>query len=219
MAAMSTAPQPAGPSTSPFCISDSIFLTAIETTDEEELYRVLNIDSTIANGLYSPKMVFPFPRESATYFIQRQVSLRINQGIVHNWAIRTSVDGPMIGLVNLDDFDHGDDLRPCFRDEGASTKDPTNILRCGGFGYWLSPEWTGKGIMTRAIQYSLHHMARPLFGFERVHAEAWLENKASARVMEKAGMRPTRGLPCFVEKFNATKEIAHFIYDIDGTNP
>lgn len=219
MAASSPVSQPANPTIGPFRVSDSIFLTVIETTDEEELYRVLNIDNTIANGLHSPKMVFPFPRDGATYFIKRQVALRINQGIVHNWAIRTSVDGPMIGLVYLDDFDHGDELGPCFRDEGSASTDPTNVLRCGGFGYWLSPEWTGKGMMTSVIRYSLQHMARPLFGFERVHAEAWLENTASTRVMEKAGMRPTRGLPCFVAKFNATKEIAHFIRDIDEANP
>ncbi|GJJ70275.1 hypothetical protein EMPS_02624 [Entomortierella parvispora] len=219
MVATATGSRPAAPSAGPFRVSDSIFLTVIEATDEEELYRILNINDTIANGLHSAKMVFPFPRDGATYFIQRQVSQRINKGIVHNWAIRPSIDGPMIGLVHLDDFDHGDVLGPCFRDEEAGTTDSSNILRCGAFGYWLSPEWAGKGIMTNVIRYSLQHITRSLFGFERVHAEAWLDNTASIRVMEKAGMCPARGVPCFVEKFNATKEIAHFIYDVEETNP
>jgi RimJ/RimL family protein N-acetyltransferase len=201
------------PTAGPFQVSDSIFLTVIETTDEDEVFRILNINDSIANGLHSAKMVFPFSRESTTYFIHRQVSKRMNDKIVHNWAIRTSQSGPMIGLINLRDFDHDEDLGPCYRDNNSSNENTSPILRCGAFGYWISPEWTGQGIMTSVIRFFLEQVARPLFGFDRVHGEAWLDNRASSRVMEKAGMRPTRSVPCFVEKFNATKDIAHYIFD------
>ncbi|KAG0050430.1 hypothetical protein BGZ83_004806 [Gryganskiella cystojenkinii] len=216
-------------STGPFKISDTLYLTVIETTDEEELFRILNINESIANGLHSPKMVFPFPRESAAYFIQRQVSRRMNENLVSNWAIRTSVSGPMMGLIHLGDFDHGDILGPCLSESTdpvnnqdrsdasilTATAEAPTVLRCGGFGYWLSPEWTCQGIMTNVIRFALDNMARQIFGFERVHAEAWVDNVASIRVMERAGMRPDRGIPCFVEKFNCTKEIAHYIYDTE----
>ncbi|GER65853.1 alanine acetyltransferase [Weizmannia acidilactici] len=54
-------------------------------------------------------------------------------------------------------------------------------------GYVLSPEYWGRGIMTEAVKKLIE------FGFERmrlirIQARCFAENKASARVMEKAGM-------------------------------
>jgi hypothetical protein len=88
-----------------------------------------------------------------------------------------------------------------------------NAFHCGGIGYWLSPEHGGKGIMTEVVDYALRKLARQEFGYDRVHGEAWADNAGSRGVMERVGMRSAVGVPCFVPKFNATIDIAHYIFD------
>jgi predicted acetyltransferase len=91
-----------------------------------------------------------------------------------------------------------------------------DILHCGGLGYWLSPEHGGKGIMTKVVQFALTKMAKQEFGYGRVHGECWADNVGSRRVMEKTDvMRSAVGVPCFVPKFNAVKDVAHYIYDTE----
>ncbi|KAG0381187.1 hypothetical protein BGX24_006559 [Mortierella sp. AD032] len=91
-----------------------------------------------------------------------------------------------------------------------------DILNCGEFGFWLSPEHHGKGIMTEVVQFALTKMARQEFGYDRVHGEAWSDNVGSRRVMEKTGvMRTAVGVPRFVPKFNAVKDVAHYVYDTE----
>lgn len=161
--------------------------------------------------------------EASAGFVKRLEEKRVREGICYVWAIRTEVNGPMIGLLALDPFDHGD-ICPCIRDkepiakamEAATTHDgreEEDVLWCGGLGYWLSPEHGGKGIMTEVIDFALTKMARQEFGYDRVHGEAWTDNVGSRRVMERAGMRPAVSVPVFVPKFDAFKDIAHYIHD------
>ncbi|KAF9984953.1 hypothetical protein BGZ75_003493 [Mortierella antarctica] len=210
----------------PHQVADSIWLTPIWKSDSAEIFRVLNIDSSIAEGLYAASIVLPFPEDGATSFAERQQQKRLRNGVCTTWAIRTQADGPMIGLIALDPFDHGD-LGLCYQhkrtvadtdtvadvDVEASTTDEV-VLKCGGFGYWISPEHAGKGIMTQVVVFALTRLARQEFNYDRVHGEAWTDNTASCRVMERAGMRRVPGLPCFVPKFNATKDIAHYVFDV-----
>ncbi|KAF9198237.1 hypothetical protein BGZ49_001011 [Haplosporangium sp. Z 27] len=209
----------------PYQVSESIWLTPVWLSDASEIFRVLNIDRTISEGLYSAKVVYPFPEASAKSFAERHLQKRNETGIVTSWAIRPSIDGPMIGLFAMDEFDHGE-MGPCFRNSTGQDQDKIDhrepedsnarnleTLNCGGVGYWMSPEYSGKGIMSQVLSYGLNKLARSEFGYDRVHSEAWIENKASQRVMEHAGMRRTVGVPCFVPKFNVTKDIAHYIID------
>ncbi|KAG0299212.1 hypothetical protein BGZ98_010254 [Dissophora globulifera] len=183
-------------------------MTPVWRTDAPELFRILNIDKRISEGLYSSNMTFPFPEAGAVSFTERHERQRIERGVVNSWAIRGSATGQIIGIFALGPFDHGEDIEPCRSEAGEK------MLRCGDLGYWISPEHEGKGIMTRVVVFALTKMARQEFGYDRVHSEAWVENAGSRRVMERAGMRPTVGVPCFVPKFNATKEIAHYIIDV-----
>ncbi|KAF9987006.1 hypothetical protein BGZ65_005420 [Modicella reniformis] len=204
----------------PYRVSDSVWLTPIWRSDASELYRVLNIDKRISEGLYSSKMTFPFPEAGAGSFTQRHEKRRVESGVVTSWAIRTSASGLMIGLIALDPFDHGSDMAPCYRQEEAEVCE-RRVLRCGELGYWLSPEYTGRGIMSQVLAFVLNKLAWQEFGYDRVHGEAWIENMGSRRVMENAGMEQTVGEPCFVPKFNAIKEIAHYLIDLapDGLLP
>jgi RimJ/RimL family protein N-acetyltransferase len=55
-------------------------------------------------------------------------------------------------------------------------------------GYWLGEPFWGKGIMPLAVvrltAYALHDLK-----LQRVHAQPYTSNRASARVLEKAGFR------------------------------
>ncbi|KAI1316545.1 hypothetical protein EDD11_009884 [Mortierella claussenii] len=189
----------------PYQVDESIWLTPVYRSDTAELCRVLNINRCISEGLYSPKMVFPFPEAEAFSFTERHQQKRLKGRVVTSWAIRTQGDGPIIGLFALDPFDHGN-LGPCTGDGGQE-------LKCGGLGYWISPEYAGQGIMTRVVQYGVRRMARDVFGFERVHGEAWVENQASRVVMERAGMMYSEGEPCYVAKFDEVKQVAFYTVD------
>jgi len=55
-------------------------------------------------------------------------------------------------------------------------------------GYWLSETYWGKGIMTSAVA-AVSDIAFKQFGLNRVHAEPYISNTASVRVLEKAGFQ------------------------------
>ncbi len=54
------------------------------------------------------------------------------------------------------------------------------------FGYWLAEEFWGKGIATEAVTAFVKYCFETL-SFKRMVAEAFSNNSASARVLEKAG--------------------------------
>ncbi|KAG0315376.1 hypothetical protein BGZ97_008303 [Linnemannia gamsii] len=210
----------------PFQVSATIWLTPIVLSDAIEQNRVFNINDSFHKGLSSASVTFPFPIEASLGFTKRLEEKRVKEGVCYAWAIRTEVDGPMIGLLALDPFDH-EDIKPCIRGKEPVARGPEttqntdtlvgnvteNALSCGGLGYWLSPEHGGKGIMTEVVGFALSKLARQEFGYDRVHGEAWTDNMGSRRVMERVGMRPAVGVPVFVPKFDAVVDIAHYIFD------
>jgi [ribosomal protein S5]-alanine N-acetyltransferase len=54
------------------------------------------------------------------------------------------------------------------------------------FGYWLGEEFWGRGIMTEVISEFVSYCFKK-FPLHRIYAEAYANNLASARVLEKAG--------------------------------
>ena len=54
------------------------------------------------------------------------------------------------------------------------------------FGYWLGEEFWGRGIMTEAVSEFVNYCFKK-FPLHRIYAEAYANNLASARVLEKAG--------------------------------
>ncbi len=53
-------------------------------------------------------------------------------------------------------------------------------------GYWLAEPYWGRGIVTRAVRAMVQYAFEEL-GLRRVHAEPYASNRASVRVLEKAG--------------------------------
>jgi RimJ/RimL family protein N-acetyltransferase len=56
----------------------------------------------------------------------------------------------------------------------------------GQLGYWLGEEFWSRGIMTEAVSEFVHYCFKK-FPLHRIYAEAYANNLASARVLEKAG--------------------------------
>src|SRR5215469_6055068 len=54
------------------------------------------------------------------------------------------------------------------------------------FGYWLAEDFWGRGIMTEAIAAFIDFCFED-FKLHRIYAEPFANNRASARVLEKAG--------------------------------
>ncbi|KAF9327973.1 hypothetical protein BG006_008786 [Podila minutissima] len=208
-----TSPVPPIRNMGPYKVAEDIYLSPFSVSDTSELHRVLNITNAVSLGLYTASVTFPFPLEGAESFTRRHESRRTERGFADAWAIRPAPEGPVMGLLGVHEFDHEDEGVPvCYHEQGGSgNKVP---MRCGGVGYWLSPDATGKGIMTRVLDYGLQQLARQVMGFERVHGEAWGENVASRRVMERAGMQSAPPVECFVPKFGETKICAHYILDV-----
>lgn len=55
-------------------------------------------------------------------------------------------------------------------------------------GYWLAETWWGKGIMTKAIRQMVEYGFNT-FAIDRIFARPFGSNKASQRVLEKAGFK------------------------------
>ena len=55
-------------------------------------------------------------------------------------------------------------------------------------GYWLGEEYWGKGIITEAITRMIEHGFKS-FDVNRIYARPFSTNPASARALEKAGMK------------------------------
>ena len=96
------------------------------------------------------------------------VEVNYARGEIENWGIEFEADGKFIGTCGFFFWD--------MPHRGAEIH------------YALSPDYSGRGLMTEAIQAVLR------FGFERmglhrIEAKCMVQNRASERVMQKAGMK------------------------------
>jgi ribosomal-protein-alanine N-acetyltransferase len=115
----------------------------------------------------NPRIPWPYPSDGAARFIE-QAQGEMARGEKHHWAIRLK-GGPdeLIGCIDL------------WPDDGKSRD-----MR----GFWLDPEFQGRGLMTEAADRVTDHAFDSLdWPYLWVsNAEA---NHASARVKEKQGAR------------------------------
>ncbi|KAL2919437.1 hypothetical protein HK105_201082 [Polyrhizophydium stewartii] len=71
--------------------------------------------------------------------------------------------------------------------------DPSDVeAQSGELGFWLAPEWWGRGVMTAAVKVFVHDVlplanARRALPVVRVASTVYAPNKASRRVLEKSG--------------------------------
>lgn len=109
----------------------------------------------------------PYGPEHAEYFVNELTRQLWDEGGA-NWIIRVS-------------------------DRSGSHVAGTVALRLGlekttNVGYWIAPEWRGRGLMTEALKLAVTTAFEKL-GFECVVLEAHPENQGSLRVAWKCGFR------------------------------
>lgn len=109
---------------------------------------------------------YPYDERSALTWIAR-VRRRHEQGTQYVFALDRRSDGRMVGSVAL---------------QLATTGRESS----GEIGYWLGkPHW-GLGYASEAVR-AMTDFAKGVVGLERIEAAVFRENRASARVLEKAG--------------------------------
>jgi len=120
---------------------------------------------------------WPYPADGAAGYIARCLA-EMDRGEKHHWSIRLKA-GPdeLIGVIDL------------WPDDGVSRDQR---------GFWLDPEYQGRGLMTEAAQRVTEFAFRDL-GWPHLWLGNAEKNRASARIKEKQGARliafePTRSV-------------------------
>lgn len=130
---------------------------------------------SVARAADNPKIaknlrnVFPSPYslEDAIWFIRDCISHEEETGEKRQLTYAIVVDKQAVGSIGV------------FVKEDVYEKS-------GELGYWLSEEYWGRGIMTRAIE-RICREAFTAFDIVRIYAEPFAHNAGSRRALEKAG--------------------------------
>lgn len=117
--------------------------------------------------IYEPTLRIPYPYtlKHANDWLKRNMSSyrKKNKDRLH---LAIVIDGEVVGSVGL------------IKIEGHKSE----------IGYWLGEKFWGQGIMTQAVKL-LTKYGFENFGLKRITGHVFSSNKASARVLEKAGFK------------------------------
>lgn len=108
---------------------------------------------------------YPYTEQDGAEYIQAMLSADEN----NTFAFAVTADDKAIGSISV------------FRQENIHR-------RTAELGYYIAEEFWGKGIMTEAIKQICDHVFQNS-DIIRIFAEPFAENKASCRVLEKAGFQ------------------------------
>lgn len=144
------------------------------TTDRLTLRPLRQDDAarlaTLAGDFEVARMVTSIPHPNPVVATEGWILMlegREALGLDRVYAVETEADG-LIGCVG----GHA-------KEAGA---DPE-------LGYWIGRPFWGHGFATEAARAVVDHLFR--LGYERVQSAHFVDNPASARVLEKAGFQPT----------------------------
>jgi RimJ/RimL family protein N-acetyltransferase len=144
---------------SPIAVSGTEFrLRPYRVTDASDLQRAAD-DIRVARYMFAG---FPHPYTASD--ADRWVKYATTKSPVEDFVIE--VDGVFAGAIGLTTASLGH--------EGV-----------GIIGYWLAPEWWGRGIVTEAVRKIVEYGFAN--GFRRIQSSVYEPNIGSARVMEKNG--------------------------------
>ena len=142
--------------------SKTFILRSFKKGDEDSLQKHINDKEIARNTLRIP---YPYTLKDARSWISHNIKEdRKRNKTEINFAI--DIDGKVIGGIGLDNI------------EGHEAE----------IGYWLGQQYSGKGIMTSAVKLVTEYGFSRL-GLSRIYAYVFTFNKASARVLEKAGYK------------------------------
>jgi RimJ/RimL family protein N-acetyltransferase len=109
----------------------------------------------------------PYLRRHAVEFVKRKkVQFRKRESLA--LAVTMGSDGSLVGMVEL--------------------KQPSPTDRRAELGYWIAPGHRGQGYATEAAR-AMCDVGFSILRLHRIEAWAFARNRASIRVLEKAGLR------------------------------
>lgn len=92
----------------------------------------------------------------------------------------TSLDPPLVMAIEVDGEACG----------AVGVHPQSDVYRKNAeLGYWIAAKHRGKGIMTEAVQQAVERAFRILLDITRIFARPYGSNKASQRVLQKAGFQ------------------------------
>ncbi len=163
--------------------SPKFILRPFKEGDEYSLIKNIN-NKKIAKNTFS--IPYPYKRKDARFWINHNLQLyRKKKRTEVNFAI--DIDGKVIGSIGLEKID------------GHKAE----------IGYWLGEKYWGQGIMNSAVKLIMEYAFRKL-RLRRVYANVFPSNKASARVLKKAGYKYEGRLRKYVIKDNKPLDILLF---------
>jgi [ribosomal protein S5]-alanine N-acetyltransferase len=165
-------------------INDRTELTEIRENDKTQLIRYLNDLTIFNNTLMIPH---PYTAESADFYLNLCRRSEKNHGFVSNFAIRDRASGNLIGGC-------GRFVKDIHKDE---------------IGYWLAEPFRHQGIMSAVINGFCKHLFDTT-DLIRIEAIVFVENMASAKILEKAGFQCEGLLRKYVVKNGEMKDV--FMY-------
>ena len=129
----------------------------------------------------------PYPEGAAEAWIDGHAESAA-AGRALTWAIERSADGVLLGAIGIH---------------------PVTAHNRAEIGYWLGVPYWGRGYMTaaarRVVAFGLQEM-----GLHRVQATCLPHNRASSRVMEKAGMTYEGLLRGYILKDGVYEDLAMY---------
>jgi RimJ/RimL family protein N-acetyltransferase len=145
----------------------------------------------------------PYPDGAAEAWIATHLSQFLEKSNV-TLAIRERGNKALRGAINLK-------LTPA----PATAPAPAAAAAIGEIGYWVAVPFWNQGICTEAmrriVRYGFEELPRTLdLTLAEIRAHHFVENPASGRVMEKAGMRRAGVIPRALSKNGRLIDLVHY---------
>ncbi|KAF3916792.1 hypothetical protein ABW20_dc0108366 [Dactylellina cionopaga] len=148
---------------------DNYFLSSLNSVDFARLVELYN-NTDLSHILLSPP--YPYTLEDAQWFNDNRAHNKFTEypGTREVWVIRSKIDGDiLVGMCAT--HPHPNLLKNHFR-----------------LGYFVAPEFRGKGIMPAVVNEVLERFTGAEF-----EAEAEISNLSSQKVLERSGFRKVKG--------------------------
>lgn len=168
-----------------------IYLTSLYAKDKEAMHRILNIPAVYLHLISIP---FPYTLENAEWWITHQISGDSNLPLQALRSGAPDESGEFIGSVSLMPSDS--EALKAVRDATWQEKIGPDEGECE-LGYYLTPEWRGKGIMSAGVKALVKWGKEN--GEKNVIVKVLEENTASRKVVEGKGWERLEGRDGWVD--------------------
>ena len=143
----------------------NITVRKLKLSDAGDIYRHIRKKDIVK---WTSNIPHPYPKGSAVRFI-RGSHFNIRKKKAYNLGIALNQTGKIIGGIGIRNID---------REKKKSAE----------LGYWLGKEYWNRGYVTEAVKLMLEFAFRTL-KLHRIYAEAFKNNHASNKVLQKAGFK------------------------------